>query len=38
MTDKNNARANKKVDYQITAIQYVHILGIVGLQKPFTSI
>ena len=38
MTNKNNARANKKVDYQITAIQYVHILGIVGLQKPFTSI
>ena len=38
MTDKNNARANKKVDYQITAIQYVHILGIVGLQKPFPSV
>ena len=54
MTDKNNARANNKVDYQITAtnikkninkkqntclpIQYVHILGKEGLQKPFPSV
>ena len=56
MTDKNNARANNKVDHQITAtnikkktninkkqntclpIQFVHILGIAGLQKPFPSV